>query len=127
MKHPDLTKSVMENVARFERSRSTSWLWRFRITLSTLLVLVLLVLWRVWRQLQESNSLDLLTLFGQDIEIIREFWQDTVSVFLSELPQRALLIAGVIVLVIGCIIWLTRRKRRVIARRLDQLAKRKVN
>lgn len=115
----------MENVARFEHSRSTSWLWRFRITLGTLLVLVLLVLWRVWRQLQESNSLDLLTLFGEDAEIVREFWQDTVSVFLSELPRGALVIAGLILACLGILIWVTRKKRKIVNRRLALIAKKK--
>lgn len=125
MKHVDVTKSVMEQVTRFEQERSTGWLWRFRITLGVLLGLILFILWRVWGQLQESNSLDLLTLFWEDAEIVREFWQDTVSVFIEELPQGALRIAGIVLLVIVAVVWRTRKRRQIINRRIRLLAKRR--
>lgn len=125
MKRVDVTKSVMENVARYERERSTGWLQRFRVIIVALLLLAVFILGRVWQQLQERGSLDLLSLFWEDAEIIREFWQDTLSIFLEEIPQETLLGAVWILLGIVMFVWLTRKRRKIIKRRLSELAKRK--
>ena len=125
MKHPDVTRSVMEQVARYEQGRSAGWLRRFRVFIVLLLLAAGAILWWIWQQLQERRVLDLLELFWEDAEIIREFWRDTVSVFWEELPQGALLIAGLILLGIGITAWLTRRTRAITHKRLARLAKNK--
>ena len=121
----DVTRSVMEKITRYERERSGVWVLRFRAFIGVLLGLAVLMLWRVWMQMQETGSLDLLSLFWEDAEIIREFWKDTMSVFWEELPQEALVVAGVVLLSLCFVIWWTRKKRKIITRRLTELAKRK--
>ncbi len=124
-KRLDVTKSVMEKVTRYERERSNGWVLRFRILMGGFLGFMVLVLWRIWQQLQESNSLDLLGLFWEDAEIVQEFWRDTVSIFIQELPQGTLFMAGLVLLSILGVFWLTRKKRKIVYRRLTELAKKK--
>jgi hypothetical protein len=123
MKRVDLTKSVMDKVTRFEKERSTGLLWRSRVYISVLIAAGGYVAWRVWNQLRESQTLDLLSLFWEDAEIIKEFWQDTVSVFLEELPTETIVMGGVIFVGLIFYIWFTHKKRRIAKRRLAQLAK----
>jgi hypothetical protein len=125
MKRVDVTKSVMDRVTRFEKERSHSWLWRSRIFIGVLFVGVLWALWMVWDQLRARQTLDMLSLFWEDAEIIQEFWQDTIIVFLEELPREALVVAGIVLVGLFGYIWLTHKKRAIMKKRLTQLAKKK--
>jgi hypothetical protein len=127
MKKVDITKSVMETVATYERKRSNAWVLQFRLVIGILLLLTGAFLWRVYLQLQERGTLDLLALLGEDAEIIQEFWQDTVIVFLAELPQDGVVVASILLLVLCVVVWQTRKKRKITNRRLTELAKRMKN
>lgn len=123
MKTTDVSESVMEKVSAFERRRSRLWLRIFWVTATILFVLGAINVWFVVRRLEESQTLDLLTLLTEDAEIIREFWQDTVVIFLGELPVAPVLIAALIVVGLGIMIYKTRGRRKVMRRRLAELAK----
>lgn len=112
----------MEKVVRFEQQRTHAWMRLFRVSVGLLFALSGLFLYQVWLQLSERQTLDLLTLVQEDREIIQEFWQDSALVFFEELPQEALLLAGIFLLAIGIILWVTRRKRKVIGKKLNELA-----
>lgn len=95
----DLTSSVMERVAKLERRRVGLWLGVFLLILAALGFAFLVAAWQTGTLVFERGSLDLLTLFSQDPEIIGEFWQDTLTTFWEELPHRSLFIlvaAGVL-------------------------------
>jgi hypothetical protein len=126
-KRVDVTTSVMESVARFERLRTHGWVWRFRLVLATGIVFFVLAVWRIWQQLQERGTLDLLALLWEDAEIIREFWQDTVMIFWAELPEASIYVAFCILLALVMIVWWTRKRRKIMSRRLAELAKRRRN
>jgi hypothetical protein len=113
MKKVDITKSVMETVATYERKRSNAWVLQFRLVIGILLLLTGAFLWRVYLQLQERGTLDLLALLGEDAEIIQEFWQD--------------MVVGLVLLVLCVTVWQTRKKRKITNRRLAELAKRMKN
>ncbi len=113
----------MEKITNYERERSSGWLRRFRVLLGALLALVVLAVGHVSRQLYENNSLDLLTLFLEDAEIVGEFWLDTMSVFFEELPRDTMVFVGCMLLGLVLLFWQTRKKRKIIDRRLRVLAK----
>ncbi len=125
MKRVDVTKSVMEKVARYEETRSSGWLWRFRIFLGVVATLFIVAVWHIGNQVRESGSLDLLAIFQEDAEIIREFWHENIVVFFEELPQDAVVFAVLLVLLSVSFIAYTRKTRKIMARRLAELAKKR--
>lgn len=115
----------MEKVTRFEEKRSTGVLRRFRILIGTLFIFFVIAAWHIGRQIMESGSLDLLEIFWEDAEIMREFWRENVSTFLAELPQGAVVFLALLVILSTGFVVLTRRKRELARRRLRELSKRK--
>ena len=113
----------MDQVVRFEESRTHQWVRRFRTIIGALVVLLGVFAWRVWTLVSERHTLDLLALFREDREIIVEFWQETVLTFIEELPQRLLGIVLLVIVLILVVFLMTRKRRAVISRKLSELAK----
>ena len=123
MKKIDVTHSVMDRVSRFEARRSARWLAVFWVTVLVLTGSIIAFFFRAFAILSERQTWDVLEIFYQDREIISEFWQDTAAVAIAELPQKTLLLA-VSALVLLAASWIiTRHRRRIVKRRLAELAK----
>lgn len=122
MKTIDVSKRVMEKVVAYEKVRTRRWILRFILVLFVLTVFELSALALVAQDVAQKQSLELLTLFTQDREIIAEFWQDTLTVFWEELPQQAVVLAAVLLAGMFVIVVVTRGRRRVIRARLSKLA-----
>ena len=123
MKNIDLTKPVMSKVVRFEKSRIRWWSVKFIATFGILSLLLGGALWVVYRSVTERQTLELFTLLAQDWEIIQDYWQDTLVVAWQELPQRMIISAGILLLGIVMVWFLTRKKRQRIKTIQHQLAK----
>ncbi len=113
----------MHNVVRFERSRSRTWLRLFYGIVSILCVLFGMFLWISWKTITDLQGWDLLTIFTQDREIISDYWQDTVMTFIAELPLETVFWAVGILIVIVVIVWMTRKRRKIVHYRMRELAK----
>ncbi len=125
MKRLDVTKSVMEKVARFEERRTRRWILIFVVILLLILGLISVTILRTYDILSERHTLDLLEILYEDREIIAEFWQDTLLIAYQELPQQTVGI-GLGLVAIFIAFWvMTRRRRAIMRRRLAELAKRK--
>lgn len=123
MKKIDVRKQVMEKVVRYEKQRTGRWLVVFIATVVLLVALLFAALWIFAKELVERQTLELLTLLGEDQEIIAEFWQDTLTIFWEELPRRWLL-GGIVLVMTLMILWVaTRKKRHIIQKIRTQLAK----
>lgn len=117
---PDITSTVMERVAKFEKKRAGSWIrWFFTIVgmLTFLMVALFFLTFEDW---SAKGTLDLFQLFIQDWEIVVEYWQDTLATILTETSLQ--LIAGIIlVIIVGLlIVIITTRKRHIMRRRLKE-------
>ncbi|MBI5619603.1 hypothetical protein HY950_01460 [Candidatus Gottesmanbacteria bacterium] len=124
MKTIDLTKPVMEQVVRLERKRTRRWIRIFSVTVAILLIVAALFLVRAALRLSERHTWDLFALLMEDKEIISEFWQDTAMIFFEELPKSSLLIAGAVAVAIALLFVFTAKKRTVVRRKMQELAKR---
>jgi hypothetical protein len=123
MKKLDLRKSVMDKVTGFERRRSGWWFMKFGLVMVALLSLLGGLLWFLIQVLTDRQAWELLTIFTQDPEIIKDYWQDTLWVFWEEMPHRLLVVAGVVILGIVLFTLVTHRKRKIMQKRIGQLAK----
>jgi hypothetical protein len=123
MKNVDVSKSVMNKVVRFERTRTRSWFRTFILSIVILLFSLVTLVVLMIRILSERQVWELLTLFGQDPEMISSYWQDTLWVIWEESPHRIITLTAIIVLAVIGIYILTRRKRKVLKKKLDVLEK----
>lgn len=124
MKKIDVTKSVMDSIVSFESKRTKKWLGILLLVVVWILISIVLVGVRTYGILSERHTLDVLEILYQDREIIAEFWQDTLLVAWEEFPQQSMFIGvGLISILIG--IWIvTKRRRKIMVRRIEELAKR---
>lgn len=125
MKKSDITQSVMEKVSEFEEQRSKTWLSVFIVVLLVIGISIVASGYRAYTILAERHTLDLLEIFYQDREILAEFWQDTMMVALAELPQQTVMFGFCFAVLLVSIWVVTRHQRRIVKRRLTELAKRK--
>ncbi len=123
MKKIDVTKSVMNQVVGFEKRRSFWWIGKFLFILFVLGALGIWVFWIAATEILQRQTLELLTLFTQDREIIAQFWQDTIMVFFEELPQRKLAVSFLALLGVVLFVLLTRKKFMIVWKKIQQLAK----
>ena len=92
MKENKITENVMKKVVSFEKRRIVIWIIRIFLCLLVVLLIAFISFWFTAREIVEAKTYELLSLFGQDKEIIQEFWQDTLSTFFQELPIRGVVI-----------------------------------
>lgn len=119
----DITEKVMERVMRFEKRRVVFWLWLFGVvTVVTLLVLAG-VGYLTLREISMRESWELLTLFAEDREIITEYWRDVTETLWIGLPHALLVLIGVVFSGFFAWLFLTRRKRTIVAKKRLQLAR----
>jgi hypothetical protein len=123
MKDIDISKSVMHKVALFEKQRIRVWLTGFFSLIAIFVLVSVVTIWLAARQIMEQQSLELLTLFREDPDIIREFWRDTLDVFWAEFPVRLLLVSIVALIVLIIIFIKTRKNRDIMGKKMKQLDK----
>lgn len=101
MKHIDISHDVMKAVSVYEQKRSRSYLWRVFFILWILVVIGIVGCIYIGNRLYDQDTFSLLELFSQDIEIIRDYWRDTLSIFFTELPIWPSVLS---ILLITCIV-----------------------
>lgn len=114
----------MDKVARFEEHRSRRWLMVFAVVVVSLTIVAAMLFIRTYTVISERHTLDVLEIFYEDREIISEFWQDTLAIAFEELPQKTIVLGGSILTLLGILWIVTRHRRQIVARRLQELAKR---
>ncbi len=124
MKKIDVTENVMKQVERFEKSRSSMWLRGFYTGVVVMVILVGIFFWSSIQTISDLQGWDLLSVFTQDREIIRDYWQDTVLTFITELPLETLAVAFAIFVFLVIIVFITRKRRMIYEFRMRELAKR---
>lgn len=125
MKNADLTRSVMDRVVRFEKRRTRRWMTMFFVVLAVLAVFLGVSFIRAYSVVSERRTLDVLEIFREDREVVSEYWQDTISVALMELPIWTIVCGIGLSVLLGAVWVKTRRARQITRRRIAALAKRR--
>lgn len=121
MKQVNLVHPVMEKVVRFEKKRVWWWIGRLLAIFAVLCVLLIGSLYLLARSLLEEEVVMLLSLYTQDVSMLRRFWAEALSFVWEVEPHEVAYVAGGAVVIFLAIIYATRHKRRVILRRLKTL------
>lgn len=122
-KNFDLTKSVMERIVRFEKKRTWLWIWRFVVGIGILVAAALTFFVFAVKDVRERDTLSLFSLFGEDTEIIREFWRDTLGIFWQELPREKLAIGGGFLIIVFAIFVMNRKRIKFMVKKIKNIAK----
>lgn len=105
-----ISNQIMHKIVAYEKKTTTWWAGKFLLLIVTITGLFLFFLSESLQRLNEWGSTDLLTLFGEDREIIQEYWQDTLWLFWEEAPQEKMVTSALILLFLITIIFLLRKK-----------------
>lgn len=119
----DISAKVMEKVVDLEKRRVRRWRMVFWMVVTVLAAVALVLLWQAWQVIQERGTLDLLTLFAEDSEVVAEFWQDSLTTFFDELPQRRLELTIIAAGLIALVFLVTKRARRIIQKKSETFSK----
>lgn len=112
----------MGNVIAFEKKRSKRFLWGFGLLVLVLGVISLILGIQAIQNISEFQTLDALTLLGQDREIIFGYWQEAAFILENELPWNLLIPGAMVVLGIVGLVLVTRNRRRLTQKRLQNVA-----
>lgn len=123
MKSAKITHEVMNKVMEWERNRVYKWIAAFGVMVSVLVAMGGAAGWSAGQKIGERKTLDLVQIFGEDKEIVADYWQDGVRVFWEELPKADLAVGwGAVGIVVMA--WLiTAKKRKIVRQKLKQVIK----
>lgn len=117
----DVSQKVMKRVLSFERRRVALWLGVFSIIFLGLLGWSYFYLSLSWRELVERQTLELLSVFGEDRETFQENARDVLSIIWQELPQDELLAGLSLIAGLAIILYWQRRRLGTIWKKLSQI------
>jgi uncharacterized integral membrane protein len=118
----DLSHSVMDRVVRMEERQTRIWRIKFIAVLCGLLAVFGLGIYRIIQYFNEYQLFAFFDLFKEDREIISEYWQDTVMTVWDESPKGLLLFGLCVCGMIILSILVTRRKRNIVKKKLEQIS-----
>lgn len=129
MKTNNLTDQVMKEVVRFEKKRTFWWLIKVIALAWFLLKIISVMIGIIILSIRRTQSLELLSLFKENWEVIVEFWQETLATFWLELPQKEVGEAVVLLVLLVGVGWVVRKNLPIIKKRILALNKyqKKVN
>ncbi len=122
MKKVNLENKVLDEVVRFEKKRTFAWLIRSTIFLIGLAAAIGVVAVLAIQIILDRGTLDLLQLLGEDNEIVKEFWRDTLATFIAELPQQDLIIIGVLLFVLILFIIFSRKSFKLVQKKRKKIS-----
>lgn len=123
MKTIDITKPVMQRIVGYEKKRTARWLKLFFGAAAILASVVVVSTGLIVKQMIDFRTFDMLSLFEEDREIIAQFWQDTLVTVWAELPQQIVITSLVALVIFFGLILFTGTKRKIIKRKLSEVAK----
>lgn len=120
-KVPLLEKSIIKKVYRLESKRTSLTIVKFLFFFCLITGLLLFAAVTTFNILQEQQTLDLLELFNQDWEIIRNYFFEVASVFYEEMPKNFFALSLLALLAFLVIFILLVKNARKIKNRLNSL------
>ena len=123
MKESELTNKIMKKVVGYEKRRVIGWILAVILGLVIFIITGAVSLWYAATILGETKSLELLTLFREDWEIIREYWRDTITTFFQELPFDSIIILAISGVILLVIIIYSLRRRGVVRKKITNIEK----
>lgn len=122
-KNFDISKNVMRRVVSFEKKRSYGWIIKLGSLLAISLVSAILFIFFALQELTEQKTFELLSLFQEDWEIIKDYWKDTLDIFWIEVTQTKIAFGVLILAIVVLLLFFQKKKIKLIAKKLKVLVK----
>jgi hypothetical protein len=106
MKKDKLIRTVVAGKVRKTKT------WFFKVVLGFLLagLIFLISVWFTAQELVQNRAFEFLTLFRDDLEILKDYWQTTLVMVWEELPRNILFLCDIsIVFLIALFIFLRKK------------------
>ncbi len=113
----------MDQVVVYERKRSFFWLLKLSFILFVVFAVGGFFLWSTISELMQQRSFDLLSLFSEEFEVIKEYWKDTLLTFIEEIPPEKIILGIVFILIAIVILIKFRKKIKLVLTKLKNIAK----
>lgn len=123
MKNIDISKTVMEKVVTYERTNTSRWLTAFFAGLILIISVLMYLGWSLYATGVSMRTWDLVGLFVEDADIVKEYWQDTLSIVIYEISPVVLMLLLCLICTVVALLFRTHAKRRKISRVRTELAK----
>ena len=118
-----LTVKIMNRVVDMEKNNIGSWIRRSAFVLLLLIGGLIASLVILVDEFSKHQSFALLNLFYEDIEIISDYWRDTLLIFWEEAPQMMIVIFLVFSILFILILLLIKKGIVIIKRKLKSIDK----
>jgi hypothetical protein len=119
----DVSKKVMEKIIRLEEGSALRWRRKYFLILIILSGILAGGIYFIIRNLLELQTFALLSLFGEDREIIMEYWRDTLATAWEESPHELIFLGFFMCAMIVLYVYFTRRKRFLLKKKMKQVEK----
>jgi hypothetical protein len=116
-----LEEEILKKVYKYEAQRTHKMILSLFLGFMFVQFFIVLTASVLYQTLKEQETLDLLQLFGEDMDIIREYFGDVVYAFWIESPQGLLLTFLILLLTIFGIIFFVVKNYRKIKNRLASI------
>ncbi len=113
----DVTTSVMGRVVKYEKKRTSVWMWTLVAALGVLAALLAGSIYVVGTSFFEDEFSWLVSFYFVDFDTFRQTWREAVSFVWDIIPHSFVYFALFLAAVIVAAIFLTRSKRRIMKRR----------
>jgi hypothetical protein len=119
----DVSKKVMEKIIRLEEGSALRWRRKYFLILIILSGILAGGIYFIIRNLLELQTFALLSLFGEDREIVTEYWRDTLATAWEESPHELIFLGFFMCAMIVLYVSFTRRKRFLLKKKMKQVEK----
>lgn len=86
MKEDKLEKNILDSIYKLERKKTIAWVIKYSVIVTFLLLALFSFIDILFQIFKEQETLDVLSLFEQDIEIIRMYFFEIISTVFEETP-----------------------------------------
>lgn len=116
-----VTQSVMWKIIRYEKSHMRQWLAVFLSIVALCIGIMLVSLWFLYRQSTALGTWSMLAIFGEDREIIAEYWKEVLQTMVTELPMEY--IAGLMISLVflGILLLGTKKNRHRMKQKMKEI------
>jgi hypothetical protein len=118
----EISYRVMKEVVQIEERQTKVWNITFITILCSLFILLGLGLYQIYVYFNDYQLFAFFDLFKQDWEIISDYWQETIIALWDESPKELLLLGLIVCGIILTYILITRRKRSIVQKKIQQIS-----
>lgn len=123
MKNKYFQKNIINSIYRYEARRTSLTIIKYTFLILLFLFISLFTLFAIISIFQQAYTFDLLGLFNEDFEIIKDNFKDVVFVFYEEMPKTLMFLLFITLLLFSVVLYFLIKNFSKIKNRMISLRK----